>query len=324
MNSDSLQKLEDFGYSETEARFIELVALHSGLFLRRHYIAYAGVKTGKHPTEFLKELLSKKHAKFYNLAKNAKVYHLTSRQIYDALNQPNIRHRRKHSIDYVKTKLLTMDFVLENPSLNYLPTEEEKLNLFCDQLSISRVDLPQKVYKSPHSKKATTRYFVEKYPITYWPQEGNKPKVTFHYIDPGAYRGISDFITYLRQYRRLFAHFNPLELVYIHQKTSKLIEAERLFSAFDTGLATDFEELSRYFSLREKWEAGRFEALSQADLKFFTLAKKRFAGPGFDRQFSMWKEGRLILQTPAKIQARERRFTPFKLRGSYGFFGDLD
>jgi hypothetical protein len=323
MNLDSLQKVKEFGYSETEARFLELVALHSGLFLRRHYLAFSGMKTGSMASIFLRRLLHRGHARLFILAKNARIYHLFSRQIYDALELSNLRHRRKHGIDYVKTKLLIMDYVLENPGFCYLPTEEEKVEFFTKTLRIPIEDFPAKIYQPPHAKQATTRYFIEKFPLTIGRIGEEKHNIAFHYVDPGPYLGIADFINYLRQYRKLFAHFNPLRLVYIHQKTSKLAEAERLFANFEPALEEKGHELSRFFSLREKWEAGQYATLSQADLKFFTLAKKRFAGAVFEQQYAGWKERKNFPHDATKKRQLERYFTPYKVGGSYDFFGEL-
>ena len=55
---------------------------------------------------------------------------------------PNLRHRRSHKIDYVKPKLLVVDYVLENPDESYMPTEEEKVSFFTIVLKIPLSSLP--------------------------------------------------------------------------------------------------------------------------------------------------------------------------------------
>ena len=46
--------------------------------------------------------------------------------IYRALGVENIRHRRKARNSVLMRRLLSLDFVLEHPGLNWLPTEPEK------------------------------------------------------------------------------------------------------------------------------------------------------------------------------------------------------
>jgi len=104
------QQLKAFGYNELETRFLRLVALHSGVFFRRHFMQFAEVKSGKRVDSFLKKLRSKKHCQTYPLNKNATAYHLTSKAIYRCLGHPDLRHRRSHKIDYVKSKLLALDY----------------------------------------------------------------------------------------------------------------------------------------------------------------------------------------------------------------------
>ena len=46
------------------------------------------------------------------------------------IGHPDLRFRRPHGLDYVKTKLLSLDFVLQNPGNTYLTTEQKKLDYF--------------------------------------------------------------------------------------------------------------------------------------------------------------------------------------------------
>jgi len=57
----------------------------------------------------------------------------------------NVRNRRRHSFDYIRTRLVQMDFLLENPSHDFLETESDKINFFCEFLAVSKDALPAKV-----------------------------------------------------------------------------------------------------------------------------------------------------------------------------------
>ena len=154
MNTDCsyIQDLKEYGYSETEANFLRLVALHSGVFLARQFNQFAQAKNGKRVDSFISKLKSNRHCQTYRLGKNAAVFHLSSRAIYRIIGHENLRHRRSHQIDYVKTKLLGLDYVLQNPTLEYFPTEEEKVHLFTKVLSVPMAALPAKAYRTPNSE----------------------------------------------------------------------------------------------------------------------------------------------------------------------------
>ena len=161
-----------------------------------------------------------------------RVFHLSSRAIYRIIGHENLRHRRSHQIDYVKTKLLGLDYVLQNPTLEYFPTEEEKVHLFTKVLSVPMSALPAKAYRTPNSKTETLRYFVDKYPLFLSEISPPAPVVHFTYVDPGPYTTIVDFLNHLRSYAALFARMDVIRMLYIHQVSNKWKQAQDLFHAF--------------------------------------------------------------------------------------------
>jgi len=152
-----IQELAIYGYSELESRFLRLVALHSGVFLARHFDQFTGSKRGKRVDTFLDKLRKNRHCHSYKLAKNANLFHLNSKAICRAIGQENLRHRRTHGVQYVKTRLFSLDFILKNLTFKYLPTEPEKVKFFTQVMKIPMSDLPAKVHKTPNSKEETVR-----------------------------------------------------------------------------------------------------------------------------------------------------------------------
>ena len=59
-----------------------------------------------------------------------KTCRISSKAIYRALGVENIRHRRKANRSVVMRRLLSLDFVLEHPGMNWLSTEGEKVDIF--------------------------------------------------------------------------------------------------------------------------------------------------------------------------------------------------
>ena len=76
-------------------------------------------------------------------------------------------------------RLLSLDYVLENPELPWLPTEQEKV-AFYEVLGIDRRRLPRRLYHGANGNQ--TRYFALKLPIA-----ANAKTATFAYVDPGKY-----------------------------------------------------------------------------------------------------------------------------------------
>ena len=74
-------------------------------------------------------------------------------------------------------RLLSLDFVLEHPGSNWLPTEPEKVEFF-EGLGVHSNLIPRRIYYG--AVRAQKRYFALKLPVA-----GGARTVTFGYVDPG-------------------------------------------------------------------------------------------------------------------------------------------
>ena len=106
-----------------------------------------------------------------------KTCRISGKGIYRALGVENIRHRRKANRSVVIRRLLSLDFVLEHPGLNWLPTEGEKVE-FIEGLGVHSNLIPRRIYYG--AVGAQKRYFALKLPVA-----GGDDTVTFAYVDPG-------------------------------------------------------------------------------------------------------------------------------------------
>ena len=77
----------------------------------------------------------------------------------------------------VMRRLLSLDFVLEHPGMNWLPTEGEKVE-FIEGLGVHSNLIPRRIYYG--AVRAQKRYFALKLPVA-----GGDKTVTFAYVDPG-------------------------------------------------------------------------------------------------------------------------------------------
>ena len=328
--TDCVQDLKLFGYSETEARFLRLVALHSGVFLARQFNLFARAKIGYRVDAFVKKLKSNCHCHTYRLGKNVAMFHLHSKAIYRAIGHENLRHRRSHQAGYVKTKLLTLDFVLQNPTLRYFPTEEEKVELFTTVLNVPLSDLPVKAYMTPNSRTETLRYFVDKYPLFLSDISSSRPVVHFSYVDAGPSTARLDFVNHLRRYGPLFSRMPVIRMVYIYESSSKWKWAEQQFTNFvRSGLEVRNSDLDlvKYFQLREAWELKQYERVGSTELLFLNHARKKYTGAQYNELYSDWKRGDRTRPGPksnGRDNVAEGVFTTYKIADQYGMFGELD
>jgi hypothetical protein len=146
VNPSLLEALQALGYSESEARFLYVVATHSGYFVARQFLAFTCGHWGKRTTTFWAKLQTKKHARTEYFPMSGKVYHVFSRKLYRQIGRENLRNRREHEFEYIQRGIGILDFVLSHPECQYLETEPEKVSYFCDQLKIPTHFLPSKIY----------------------------------------------------------------------------------------------------------------------------------------------------------------------------------
>src|SRR6202047_2789262 len=181
----SLANLNSLGHTEDEARFLYLAATHSGYFSMRQFLQFTGTKSGDKSMAFSQKLLGKAHATARSFLRNGLVYHLFSRIVYRAIGRENLRNRRAHSLEHIRTRLVVLDFVLAHWQYEYLETEHHKLKYFCQQLAIPKELLPVKRYSGAIHNRTTERYFVDKFPMFLSSNFFSLPVATFTFVDPG-------------------------------------------------------------------------------------------------------------------------------------------
>ena len=173
-------KLEPLGWTGCEAEWIALVCLHSGVFTRAQFCHYFGDAHRWKAARFVQTLVDCRAAvesEWPVFNGGGKSCRISSKPIYRALGVENIRHRRKARPPVVMRRLLSLDFVLEHPGMNWLPSEPEKV-AFIEKLGLSRRLIPRRIYYG--AVGAQKRYFALKLPLA-----ADRETVTFAYVDPG-------------------------------------------------------------------------------------------------------------------------------------------
>jgi hypothetical protein len=289
MTAFQREGLHLLGYTKREAEFLFLVATHSGYFTNRQFKCFAQTESGSVSHAFIRKLLDRRHVTFHSYRSGGRVYHLFARKVYQAIERENLRTRKKHQLDYVKTRLVALDFVLGHPERHYLGTEAEKVAFFENELAVSREILPVKQYRARRSAEITPRYFVDRFPM-FLDRRSSPPVVTFTYVDVGAV-SLEAFGTHLRAYLPLFHALPKLEFIYM-APTPRLFqsaESEFYYRLYGTSHRTKSASLLDYFRVRKAWEAK--ERVASADVVLLKEAQVRYAARQFEELYEKWRRG---------------------------------
>lgn len=137
MTADPIAALESLGYTQREATFLYLVAVHSGYFVRRQFDYFTDRNKGALVMRFLGKARIAGHIESLDYSHGWHVYHLFSRTIYRFLGNPESQLRRRKGDAQVRARLMALDYVLENDSDRYLESDVERVRLFAETRGIA-------------------------------------------------------------------------------------------------------------------------------------------------------------------------------------------
>ena len=289
MTGFQLEGLRLLGYTKRESEFLFLVATHSGYFTNRQFKCFAQTDSGSVSHAFVRKLLDQKHATYHAYRSGGRVYHLFARKVYQAIERENLRTRKKHELEYVKTRLVALDFVLAHPEYRYLETEAEKLAFFENEWNLSRAAFPVKQYRAKRSAEVTPRYFVDRFPM-FVNDRFSPPVVTFTYVDSQGVT-LEAFGTHLRAYSALFQTLPKLGFIYLAPTPRLFQAAESEFQQILGALGgqRNSTSLVEYFRIRKAWDAK--ERVASRDVVSMKEAQARYGARKFEELYEKWRQG---------------------------------
>ena len=217
--------LASLGWTGREAEWIALVCLHSGVFTRAQFCHYFNTQRMT-ALRFVKALVDRRmgvESDYLTFNGGGKTCRISSKGIYRALGVENIRHRRKANRSVVMRRLLSLDFVLEHPGLNWLPTEGEKVE-FLEEIGLPSRLIPRRIYYG--AVGAQKRYFALKLPVA-----GGDKIVTFAYVDPGHATAVelhSWGVAHGQLWDAIRAKGRRVEVIAIGAELDAVLRADRL------------------------------------------------------------------------------------------------
>ena len=323
--------LAPLGFTPRQTRFLVTAALHSGYCLRRHYLAFAGIRYGKTVRDFFEALVRRElaHSLLYQ-PNRGHVYHLHATALYRALAQRDNRNRRAVSPAVIARKLMLLDYVLTQPDAEWYATEEDKVALFTREFGVPLDDLPRRVYEpTDHHSRATTRYFIHKLPVY---RTADRGIVHFVYlVNDATGHAFEQFLT---DHVRVFSRLREWSVVAVCPLGLSGLTVCR--TVFDRFAATTWRSAPRedladarwFFTTRRLVESGDLSALSVGDLDRFCDARRRFANSQMEALYSAWlANGDRALEPrdggAAEVSPRTAQLLHYELPSTYSQFGSF-
>lgn len=165
--AEQAKMLMPFGFTERQARFLAVVLLHSGIFMGRHYAAFAGITHGQKVHDFVERLLAGRFATAHRVGRTGRtrLFHVQHKPLYAALGEPDNRHRKPISLGRAVERMMLLDAVLTDREVVWLATERDKWRHFVLHLRgrLREEDYPRLVFGK--GDEQTVRHFPDKLPI---------------------------------------------------------------------------------------------------------------------------------------------------------------
>ena len=279
------------GFTDRQARFLILVARHSGVCVMRQYSSFAGIVFGQKTRKFFTNLERLGLVSTYDCAHNrGRVYHIRHRAIYEAIGEPDSRLRRPPGVPRALERLMLLDAILENPESIWMSASTEKLGYLASR-GISADDAPHLSIRQGDQRRV--RYFPDRLPIGVHPSG----HVVFVYLHADPLQ--DEFRNFLQRHAPLLERLPawtirivvPPHLGDLPDRLQKNAWAQ-LASPLSELVLT---ELRWYFDRRTGGLAGLSEP---ADRRRFERCERAFATDRYTVLYRCWRDdGERVLAT---------------------------
>jgi hypothetical protein len=307
INTDRVNSIAAFGFTDRQARFLVTVMLHSGVFVGRQYCAFAGITHGQKVHDFVEKLLAKRFATAttFGRQQRGRIFHVQHKPLYAAIGERDNRHRKPVPIPRAIERLMILDGVLADPTLLWLGTEREKRRYFIGRLG-TRLEVheyPRLVFGT--APNTTIRYFPDKLPIGV-DAEGRRHVFLYLPTSPTP----MDFRLFLLRHAELFHALGLWTIRVLSPRPFKWVVTSFEAAAYDQ-LAKPLRP-SEVDELRWLFRQRRAAASSgpDADPTRIAAASKAFRAPRFQALYRRWREAAdpalWMTQSPAFPDAIER------------------
>jgi hypothetical protein len=278
-HEERVKRVAGFGFTDRQAAFLVEVMLHSGFFLGRQYCTFARIVRGQKMVDFLEKLTSRRLATPYLCGHSkARVYHLHNASLYDAIEQRDVRFRKRMAVGRALERLMILDHVLAHREFRWLGSEQDKVAHFLTATSLDRDALPRVSFGV--TPNITVRRFPDKLPIGVSP-DTRRYAFLYLLVNPLPH----DFKVFLRRHAELLRALPSwsIQLLVPVDQSDKDGRAQHLAelyeSAFRQELAAPLDPVTAN-ELRWFWEASTFTTRVVEDTRM-RRARRIFGTPRF-------------------------------------------
>lgn len=278
---ERVNAIADHGFTQRQAGFLVTVMLHSGVCLGRHYSTFARITHGQKVQDFFQKLVARKYATARRCGHNtARLFHIHHKPLYEAIGEPDNRHRRPLPLSRAVERLMVLDAVLGQSGVQWLATEREKVVYFTTEWRVPLTDLPSLTFSSDAGQ--TVRRFADKLPIGI----GDDGK-TFVFLYLATRPLPADFRMFLERHAELLRALPAWSIrVLVPHHLSGV--ANRYRDAFREQIGTplrptQLQELRWFFEVRRSGS-------SKQEVERFERARRAFGSPRFRVLYRAWTE----------------------------------
>ncbi len=210
MKFDAIDLLAALGYTDREASFLYLTAVHSGYFLRRQFIHFVLGQTGSIATNFLRKAIERRHVASLPCSEGRFIYHICGKAVYRLLDRPDSQNRRMKSPAEILRRLISLDYILQRFRSEFFVESREGLGQLFAKIKV----------------EFTERSFQNT--LVSFREDGSKLTVRFAYVDEGQ-RSIARFERFMQTNGNRIRAIENVEVAYVATNSRNVKDAERVF-----------------------------------------------------------------------------------------------
>ena len=283
-SQERITAVEKTGFTRRQAAFLVTVMLHSGVCLGRQYCAFSRIVRGQKMHDFFSSLVTRRVATAYAAAhRRAWIYHVHGKRLYASIGEPNNRNRKPVTLARALERLMLLDAVIAEPTLQWLGSEREKVDYFRRRTTLRPSELPSLSFGP--GAQPTVRFFPDKLPIGV--ANDQRTHVFVYLVNRET---PVDFRAFLHRHAELFRGLPEWELRLLVPR--HLTNSVPLFeAAVRQEMAVplrldDVDELVWFFRQRLAADGGRHID----DEQRFRAAARRFHAPRYRAMYRLWKK----------------------------------
>lgn len=310
-DSDSVSALQSLGYTEREAAFLYIVAVHSGYFLRRQFCHFSQRQRGAIAHQLIRKARDNGHLRSIDCGEARQIYHLTTRAIYERLGLDSFQNWRLKGDAQIKIRLMALDFVLDHLSEIFLNDEQAKVEYFTDTLGINPESLPQ-------PRMDGQRSFSDPFPILIGSASSNLPNLRFTFFDEGLLT-TKRFQRYLDTYTSLFSSLMEFELIYVATGKRNFAAVRKIFekqfpvrpeSEPYLSLPYGVDHFLTYLRLRADYENPE-RTLNVHDMALLRAGDRVYGSKEHTQTYLQWRSGRMQTEQMRNAIQQNRPYGTF-------------